>query len=679
MFEGLRFSHWQPEVDADGVLILSLDRKGESVNSLGREVLEEFEQILERITIEPPKGVIIRSAKEAGFIAGADIREFRAFAEKGETLDAIKRGHRVFAKLSALPVPTVAAIHGHCMGGGVELALACRYRIASDDEKTRLALPEVKLGIQPGWGGSARLPHLIGVTAAFDLMLTGRSLGASSAQAVGLVDQVVANEILITEAKKILLIGVKNSPLRKIKIAFGNTWISRQVLAMVLRKQVSRKADPKHYPAPFTMIEFWRKNGGSVARGLAAEPRSVVKLAETPTARNLVRVYFLQETLKNLGSAKAHGIRHVHVVGAGVMGGDIAAWCALHGFMVSLQDREMAYVQPALDRAFELFAKKLKTTEKINNAKARLQADITGQYVLDADLIIEAIYENLEAKRALYATIEPRMKTDAILATNTSSIPLPELSAELADPSRFVGIHYFNPVALMPLVEIVQHAKQSADIKMRALSFVKAIDKLPLPVSTSPGFLVNRILMPYLIEAAVIYGEGVPGTVIDRVARKFGMPMGPIELADVVGLDVAASVAKVLAPLVGMTVPAQLQELLAAGKRGKKDGQGLYSWQAGRPVKTVVDKNYRAPEDLEDRLILPFLNEAVACLHEGIVESEEHLDAGVIFATGFAPFRGGPVQYIRDTGGTKLKLRLQSLAHKYGPRFTPKAGWERFL
>lgn len=679
MFEGLRFSHWHTELGADGVLILSLDRAAESVNTLGRAVLDELGQILDRVALEPPHGMIIRSAKPSGFIAGADIREFQRFAENGETMDAIQRGHRVFGKLAALQIPTLAAIHGHCMGGGLELALACRYRIATDDGKTRLALPEVKLGIQPGWGGTSRLPHQVGATAAMDMMLTGRSLSASAALAIGLVDCIVSPANLLEAAHKLLQRGRQRPLLKCWIIAISNFWIVRQFLAPVLHKQVAAKADPRQYPAPFAIIEFWRRFGGSVRSGLVAEPRAVVKLAATPTARNLVRVYFLQEALKNLGTMQAHDIRHVHVVGAGVMGGDIAAWCALQGFTVSLQDRELKYVQPALDRARELFTKKLKTADKIEAALARLTADVDSARVPDADLIIEAIFENLEAKRALYAKLEPRMKAGALLATNTSSIPLPELDTGLADASRFVGIHYFNPVALMPLVEIVRHPGQSPQTTARAAAFVKAIDKLPVLVSTSPGFLVNRILVPYLIEAAVIYSEGVPGPVIDRVAKKFGMPMGPIELADVVGLDVAASVGKVVGPVVGMTVPAQLEELLVAGKRGKKDGQGLYLWKDGRAVKPAVDKNYRAPEDLEDRMILPFLNEAVACLQEGVVESEDYLDAGVIFATGFAPFRGGPTQYIRDTGGALLKARLEALAVKYGPRFNPKPGWERFL
>ena len=676
MFQGLRPRHWTFELAGDRVLTLLLDRAGESVNSLSREVLEELDALIERIRIEPPRAVILRSAKAAGFIAGADVREFRAFAERGETLDAIRRGHRVFARLAALPMPTVAAIHGHCMGGGLELALACRYRIASDDPKTRLGVPEVKLGIQPGWGGTARLPHLVGAPAAFDMMLTGRGLSASNARAIGLVDKVCSAAELPARATELALRGAARPLAQRVKVWLSNRWLTRQILAPQMRKQVARKADPKHYPAPFAMIEFWRRHGGSVARGLAAEPNSVAKLAATTTARNLVRIFFLQEMLKGLGGGAEHGIRHVHVIGAGVMGGDIAAWCALQGFGVSLQDREMKFIEPALKRAEELFAKKLKTEDRIAPVRARLVADVESAKVPEADLVIEAIFENLDAKRALYANLEPRMKPTAILASNTSSIPLTELRAQLAAPQRFVGLHYFNPVAMMPLVEIVRHDGLEAAIEARIAAFAKAIDKLPVPVATSPGFLVNRVLFPYLLEAATLYAEGVPGPVIDRAAKKFGMPMGPIELMDTVGLDVATGVAKVLCPFLGISIPEKLQSMIATGKRGKKDGEGFYRWQDGRAQKPEVPADYRAADDLEDRMILAFLNEAVACLHERVVDDAERLDAGIIFGTGFAPFRGGPIQHIRDSGAAALKARLRALAAKYGTRFQPKAGWD---
>ncbi|HET9484311.1 MAG TPA: 3-hydroxyacyl-CoA dehydrogenase NAD-binding domain-containing protein, partial [Xanthomonadales bacterium] len=599
MFEGLRFQHWQPVLGDDGILILTLDRQGSSANALGRDVLEELGSLCERIALEPPKGLIIRSGK-SGFVVGADLNEFEQYAAKDQVLDAILRGHRVFDRLADLRCTTVAAIHGACMGGGTEMALACRYRVASNAASTRIGLPEVKLGIHPGWGGTARLPHLVGAPKAFDLMLTGRAVSASSARALGLVDGVADEAGLIDAAKK-LIERHPTRPLQQRATAWAtNIWPVRQILAPVLRNQVVRKADPKHYPAPFAMIELWRRNGGSVASMLRAEPKSVAKLGKTPTARNLVRVYFLQEGLKSLGDKDTHGIRRVHVIGAGVMGGDIAAWCALQGFDVSLQDREMKYVQPALDRAAELFRKKLKTDDKVAAAQARLVADVEGAKVPDADLIIEAIFENVEAKQALYASLEPRMKPDALLATNTSSIPLTTLREKLAQPARFVGLHYFNPVAMMPLVEIVRHDQVDKATIKRTLGFARAIDKLPIPVATSPGFLVNRILMPYLLEAMTIYSEGVPGPVIDRAAKKFGMPMGPIELADVVGLDVAASVGRILAAHLGLEIPKDLESQLAAGKRGKKDGQGFYTWVDGKAQKPDVPKDYRAPDDLED-------------------------------------------------------------------------------
>jgi 3-hydroxyacyl-CoA dehydrogenase/enoyl-CoA hydratase/3-hydroxybutyryl-CoA epimerase len=441
-------------------------------------------------------------------------------------------------------------------------------------------------------------------------------------------------------------------------------------------KQAALKARKEQYPAPFALIETWRRGGSSLAQRLKLEARAVAKLAATPTAHNLIRVFFLQERLKGLAGGAEHGIKRVHVVGAGVMGGDIAAWCALRGFDVTLQDREMKFVQPAIDRAKDMFTRKLKTPERIAPVLARLKADVEGNGIPDADLAIEAIYENAAAKETLYGSTEPKMKADALLATNTSSIPLDELRKAVQKPARFLGLHYFNPVALMPLVEIVRHDELDPASEKRALAFCKALDKLPVPVAGTPGFLVNRILMPYMLEAARAYSEGVPGPVIDKAAKKFGMPMGPIELIDTVGLDVAASVGAELGPFLGLDIPPSLDDLVKGGKRGKKDGEGFYKWQDGKPQKPEVDPNYVAPDDLEDRLILPLINEAVACLADKVVDDADLLDAGVIFGTGFAPFRGGPIQYVRDTGAAALKARLETLEQKYGARFTPRPGWD---
>ncbi len=676
MFEGLRFQHWQPTRDEDGIVVLTLDRAGSSVNAMNRAVLDELSEIVERLSFEPPKGVVIRSGKNAGFVAGADLKEFEGFARSGTVLDAIENGQRVLQKLARLPCPTVAAIHGHCMGGGTEMSLACRYRVASRDPSTRIALPEVKLGIFPGWGGSARLPRLVGAPAALEMMLTGRNVSAANAKAMGLVDVLTSPELLVDAAKELIRHPRQRAFMQRATAWATNTWPARQILGPILVKQTAAKVRKDQYPAPFALIETWRRGGSSIKQRLKLEARAVAKLATTPTARNLVRVFFLQERLKSLGGGAEHGIKHVHVVGAGVMGGDIAAWCALRGFEVTLQDREMTFVQPALDRAKSLFEKRLKTADRIAPAQARLKADVEGAGIADADLMIEAIFENAEAKEALYRATEPKMKADALLATNTSSIPLAELGKAVQTPARFLGLHYFNPVALMPLIEIVRHDGLDAAIEKRALAFCKAIDKLPVPVAGTPGFLVNRILMPYMLEAARALSEGIPGPVIDKAAKKFGMPMGPIELIDTVGLDVAASVGKELGPFLGLDIPPGLAELVDRVKRGKKDGEGFYMWEDGKPKKPEVDPNYIAPEDLEDRLILPLLNEAVACLHDKVVDDADLLDAGVIFGTGFAPFRGGPIQHVRDTGADALKAKLDALEQKYGARFKARPGWD---
>ena len=673
-FAGLRLRHWRTDLRTDGVLVVSFDKADEHVNTLSQAVLVELDTLVERIAIDPPKGVVLRSAKATGFIAGADIKEFRDFDARGTTGDAIRRGQDVFQRLSELPCPTVAAIHGFCMGGGTEIALACRYRVASNDASTRIGLPEVKLGIYPGWGGSVRLPRLIGAPSAFDMMLTGRALSASAARATGLVDAVVDPALLVDEAASLALRG-RTRPFKQRVLGWAtNTRIAKVVLAPMLVKQVARKARREHYPAPYALISTWQRSHGDMRAQLNAERRSVVKLASTPTARNLIRVFFLQERLKQGG--KAHDIRRVHVVGAGVMGGDIAAWAAYKGFDVTLADREQRFIDGALERGDKLFEKKVRDAAKRPAVSARLKGDLAGAGVADADLVIEAIIERSDAKRALYAQVEPALKAGALLTTNTSSIPLDALRAHVQRPAQFAGLHYFNPVALMPLVEIIRHDGMAPETEARLAAFCKALDKLPVPVAGTPGFLVNRVLFPYLLEAATAYAEGIPGAVIDRAAVKFGMPMGPIELIDTVGLDVAAGVGAELAPFLGLPIPATLQTSPDVGKRGRKDGQGLYTWTDGKAVKPSVPKDYKAPEDLEDRLILPLVNEAVACLHDGVVSDADLLDAGVIFGTGFAPFRGGPIQYVRETGVELLLSRMRALQAAHGERFAPRPGWD---
>jgi len=506
-------------------------------------------------------------------------------------------------------------------------------------------------------------------------------LSAASARAVGLVDNVVDAPMLLDAAAELIKRGAQRPFKQRLLGWITNLWPTRQLLASILVRQVARKARREHYPAPYSLIETWRRSGGSVQSRLGAERKSVAKLASTPTARNLVRVFFLQERLKAQAGKVGDemplaDIRNVHVIGAGVMGGDIAAWAAYKGFEVTLQDREQLFIDGALARAAELFEKKVKDQAMRPAVSRRLKGDLDGDGISNADLVIEAIIEQADAKRELYASVEPRMKADALLATNTSSIPLTALTGHIQRPAKFAGLHYFNPVALMPLVEIIQHDGMTPGTQKRLAAFCKALDKLPLPVAGTPGFLVNRILFPYMLEAVTAYSEGIPAAVIDRTAVKFGMPIGPIELIDTVGLDVAAGVGAELAPFLGLPIPAALSTPPENGKRGKKDGQGLYTWENGKAKKPEVPKDYQAPENLQDRLILPLLNEAVACLHDGVVSDADLLDAGVIFGTGFAPFRGGPIEYIKSVGPDVLVATLQSLQAKYGDRFAPRHGWE---
>jgi 3-hydroxyacyl-CoA dehydrogenase/enoyl-CoA hydratase/3-hydroxybutyryl-CoA epimerase len=675
MLEGLSLGHWKAELQKNGVLHLIMDRQDESSNSFSRKAMEELAAAVERLRIDPPKGVVFLSGKSNGFIAGADIKEFAELEARDLVYETLRNGQKVFDQVERLPCPTVAAIDGFCMGGGTELSLACTYRVGTDKPGTRIGLPEVMLGIHPGWGGTVRLPRLVGAPKAMDLILSGRALRAKAALKIGLLDKVVDSEQLISSAEKMILERAK--PNRGGPLAWlTNAFLARQILAPVLRKTVARKASPKHYPAPFAAIELWRRHAGNPKRMMVAEARSVKKLAAGETAHNLVRVFFLRERMRTLGDAKTAGIERVHVVGAGVMGGDIAAWCVLRGLTVTLQDREEQYVQPALGRARTLFEKKLKDTTRVDDAVARLTMDVDGAGVEQADLIIEAIFENLEAKQALFQGIEARMKKGAILATNTSSIPLDELRSGLKQPKRLVGLHFFNPVAKMPLLEIVRHDQLDKKVFERAAGFASKIDRLPVPVTGTPGFLVNRILMPYVLEAITLYSEGVPGRVIDKAAKRFGMPMGPIELADQVGLDVCASVGQVLSEHLGVHIPDGLDALLEGGRRGKKDGAGFYEYPEGKPVKPEAPEGYQPPADLTDRMIMPFLNEAVACLREKVVDDPEMLDAGIIFGTGFAPFRGGPWKYIQDTGAEPLKAKLLELEARHGERFKPDAGWD---
>ena len=624
--------HWQLLSEESGLVVATLDRQDAAANALSAEVLAEFREILDQLDVYQPEGLIIRSGKEAGFIAGADIEEFSQLdtPEKGRAL--IERGWTLFNRLAAVRYPTLALVRGHCLGGGLELALACRYLLAVDEPGTKMGLPEVMLGIFPGWGGMLRLPQRLGPAAALDMMLTGKSIDAKRAKRMGLADECVPPRVMDAAARQLVLSGQPRRNLPMLQRLLSGPL--KAVVARGARQQVAKKARREHYPAPYAIIDIWQKHAGNAL----AAPDLIDGIINSPTARNLVRVFFLQERLKGFGKESSFTAERVHVIGAGVMGGDIAAWCALRGMTVTLQDQDLARMGPALARANKLFTRRLRDPLKARAAFDRLIPDVKGDGVAHADVVIEAIFESVEAKHALFKVLEPKLKPGAVLASNTSSLRLEDLRTVLQRPERLVGIHFFNPVAMMPLVEVV--AANGADPAMiqAACAFVRQIDKLPLPVKSEPGFLVNAVLAPYLLEAMLAVDEGISPETIDEAMLAFGMPMGPIELADTVGLDIALAAGKQLAGR--SEAPHCLQQKVDAGQLGKKSGQGFYLWSGGRPNKAAPTS---VPPELANRLVLPLITRARQLLANGMVQDADLVDAGVIFGTGYAPFTGGPL------------------------------------
>jgi 3-hydroxyacyl-CoA dehydrogenase / enoyl-CoA hydratase / 3-hydroxybutyryl-CoA epimerase len=635
---------WKLERDLDGLAWLTFDKADASTNTLSAATLDELRLVLDQLATDPPSGLVIASGKESGFIAGADIDEFGKVASADDAIALVKRGWDVFNQLAAAPYPTLALVKGFCLGGGMELALACRYRVVVDEPGTRLGLPEVMLGIVPGWGGIKRLPRLTGAPVALDLLLTGKTVDARRAKKLGIADECVPARVMINAARGVL--RALPEP-RKLALGLSLTLNSalRPLIAGQARKQVHARARREHYPAPYAILDIWAKYDGDALAPPPSDPASIAHLLRTPTASKLIRVFKLQERLKSFGRDKAFVAKHVHVIGGGTMGGDIAAWCALRGLSVTLQDQDAQRLAPAMGRAAKLFGDRLKDPIRVRDALDRLIPDVAGHGIARADVIIEAIYEDLAAKQALFASLEGSAKVGALLATNTSSIPLEQIAATLKDPSRLIGLHFFNPVSRMMLVEIVVGGKTRAELVPMAAAFVRQIDKLPLPVKSAPGFLVNRILAPYLMEAMCCVDEGIAPETVDEAALAFGMPMGPIELADTIGLDICMEVGKMLGR--AGAAPKRLTELMAARQLGRKTGQGFYAWRDGKAVKATPGA---VPGGLAQRLIQPLLSEAQSALSERIVTDSDLVDAGAIFGTGFAPFTGGPLHYVQSQG-----------------------------
>ncbi|HMV05703.1 MAG TPA: 3-hydroxyacyl-CoA dehydrogenase NAD-binding domain-containing protein [Accumulibacter sp.] len=632
------YDHWQLAEDADGIVWATLDKAGESTNSLSTAVLQELARMLDRFDAQPPRGLIFRSGKAAGFIAGADIEEFTELdtAEKG--IELVARGWHLFNRLARVSYPTLALVRGHCLGGGLELALACRYLLVVDEPATRLGLPEVMLGIVPGWGGMLRLPERIGPQAALDMMLTGKTVDAQKARRLGLADDLVPPRVM-TQAAAMLVVAdqARRRPALLQRVLAGPL---RQLVARGARRQVARRARPEHYPAPYAIIDLWARHQGNAL----AAPELIDTIVRSPTARNLVRVFFLQERLKAFAKGSDFSAQRVHIVGAGVMGGDIAAWCALRGLTVTLQDQGIERIAPALQRAYAAWSRRIRDERELRRVLDRLIPDPDGNGARQADIVIEAIFENVGAKQALLQSLEAVIRPDAVLATNTSSLRLEDLRSVLARPERLIGIHFFNPVSRMPLVEVVNAEGSDAQAIRRAIAFVRQIDRLPLPVRSAPGFLVNAVLGPYMLAAMRAVDEGLAPETVDEAMLAFGMPMGPIELVDMVGLDVAMAAGRSLANP-AEEPPRCLLERFAAGQLGKKAGRGFYEYRAGKPAKASPGA---VPAGLAERLLQPLLERAQQLVAEGVVADADLADAGIIFGTGFAPFTGGPLNYLRS-------------------------------
>jgi 3-hydroxyacyl-CoA dehydrogenase/enoyl-CoA hydratase/3-hydroxybutyryl-CoA epimerase len=672
------YRHFKLTRDADGIAWLLFDRERASANTLSADVLAEFDTVLAALESERPTGLVIRSAKTSGFIAGADVNEFRGATDAAAVEAQISRAHAVIDRLEAVKFPTAAVIHGFCLGGGLEVALACQMRIAIDG--ARFGFPEVMLGLHPGLGGTARFTRLVNPMQAMTLMLTGKTIDARKAKSLGLVDA-VTEERHVRNAAKDAVFG----RLKRTKPGLLNTVLNagpvRAFLASRMRAEAAKAASPAHYPAPYGLIDLWEKHGGDKAAMLTAEKSSFAHLMVTATAQNLIRVFFLRDQMKK-HAGPGNKIAHVHVIGAGAMGGDIAAWCANQGLTATLADMKAEPIAGAVKRAADLFGKIMRKRTDVRDALDRLVPDLDGEGVRTADLIIEAVPEKLELKQKVYAGLEPRMKAGAILATNTSSIPLQDLRTTLKSPERLLGLHFFNPVSRLQLVEVVSHDATDPQLLKEALAFVGAIDRLPLPVKSSPGFVVNRALTPYMLEAMVMLDERVDQVTIDRAAEKFGMPMGPIELADQVGLDICLAVGDMLRSKFGDLLPptpAWLRDKVNRGELGRKTGKGFYLWRDGKADKSRTSSATAEPDaEMIDRLILPMSNVCVACLREGIVDDPDMVDGAMIFGTGYAPFRGGPLNYARTRGSANVASTLRALAQKFGGRFTPDAGWDSF-
>ncbi|MGC6484392.1 MAG: 3-hydroxyacyl-CoA dehydrogenase NAD-binding domain-containing protein [Candidatus Puniceispirillales bacterium] len=636
--ERMDWQHWDLDVDETGRARLTLAVEGKSVNVLTRAVLDELAGVLDALEGNPAiTGMILCSGKP-GFVYGADINEFEVLEDEEAVADLVIFVHGLFNRLAALPFPTVAAIDGYALGGGLELALTCDRLVATASPKTCLAFPEIKLGLMPGYGGTGRAWARVGSAAVLDMMLTGRMVKAAEAAETGLVDSLADPDGDLLDAAGAMLAecsGVK--PERR-----QPEGDDAAAAAATAREAHLGRLRPDHTPAPFAIIDHIARHAPDAAAISAAETDIFPVLMMTAASDGLRRLFSLQDMVRKEARGDS-GISRIHVIGAGVMGGDIAAVAAMQGIEVTLADLSADALEKAGERARALFTRRLKSDEAVAAAMARLVLDPEQNGLAEADLVIEAVSENPEVKKKVFTAIEGKTRLEAILATNTSSIPLEEIATALEDPSRLVGIHFFNPVPVLPLVEIIWSEASDQDMVQRSMRFAGALGKMPIRCKSAPGFLVNRALLPYVLKGIAMMLEGTDPDLIDQAMTDFGMPMGPVELADQIGLDVTHDASLPLG--MDAAVAAALKDRINAGDLGRKSGRGFYEWDAKKALRPRAAYDQAVLSGLAADLLSPMIDQCRQAVAEGVVDSAEHADAGMIFGTGFPGFRGGPLHH----------------------------------
>jgi len=688
------------EIEPDGLAVLTFDLLGEKVNKFSREVLVELSEVLVRLSTEPRvRALLVRSGKRDVFIAGADVKEF-LHAKADEASAGSARGQALFEQLARLPFPTVAAIDGVCLGGGTELALACDYRLMSDSPAARIGLPEVRLGLYPAWGGSVRLPRLVGLTAALDLILTGKQIDARHAKRIGLVDEAVPAAIFPDYARRFARskIGAPKPPVRPRR----RRSLSQRVLegTPVGRRLVLKKAREKaieqtggHYPAVLEAIAVLEETQGlSIEAALEVESCRLANVFGGEVQRNLLDLFFATEQVKKEtgvpdSAARPREVTHLGVLGAGVMGGGIAQLAVDKGIPARMKDVEpkaLAHGYAAAASVFRESVRRRRLTDREMAGKmARLSGTLDYSGFARCEVTIEAIVEKLPVKQAVLAEWEAVVPESAVFASNTSTLPISRIAAGAKRPERVVGMHFFNPVHRMPLVEVIRGEASSDETVATVFSLAKKLGKTPVVVKDLPGFLVNRILAPYLSEAVRLVREGCRIEEVDRTMTDFGMPVGPLALLDDVGLDVAVKAGEILQAAFPQRIKAGGDEaLVAAGRLGQKGGAGFYDYasgERGEPSAAAyaalrVEPAAAPPfsrDVIESRLVLPMVNEAAFCLEDGVVPSPSKLDLAMILGTGFPPFLGGLLRYADSLGLPRVRSTLEELAERFGSRYEP--------